>query len=171
MISIRAEEPKDHSAVRALNLAAFEGGPEAGLVDTLRASCPDHLSLVAEDEGRVVGHILFTPVAVEGPKGTAEGMGLAPMAVLPDRQRQGIGSALVYRGLEMLRERSTRFVIVLGHPEYYPRFGFELASSHGLESQWQGVPDEAFMVIVYNPDALPEGGGVAKYRQEFDVAM
>ena len=171
MITIRPEEPKDHSAVRALNLAAFEDGPEAELVDTLRASCRDHLSLVAEEEGRIVGHILFTPVALESPEGTAEGMGLAPMAVLPDRQREGIGSALVSRGLEMLVEWSTPFVVVLGHPEYYPRFGFELASRRGLRSQWDGVPDEAFMVRVYDQAALPDGGGVAKYRDDFDAAM
>jgi putative acetyltransferase len=171
MISIRPEEPRDHSAVHALNLAAFEGGPEAELVDALRASCRDLLSLVAEEEGHVVGHILFTPVVIESPEGSAEGRGLAPMAVLPERQREGIGSALVCRGLEMLLDRSIPFVVVLGHPEYYPRFGFELASRYGLRSQWDGVPDEAFMVKVYDSGALPEGGGIAKYRIEFDAAM
>jgi putative acetyltransferase len=171
MISIRPEEPRDIDQVRALTLAAFEGGPEARLVDTLRASCPDHLSLVADEERRVVGHILFTPVVVEGLECSVEGMGLAPMAVLPTRQREGIGSALVRRGLEILLERSTPFVVVLGHPEYYPRFGFELASRYGLRSQWEGVPDEAFMVKVCDLGVLPEGGGVAKYRDEFDAAM
>ena len=171
MTSIRPEEPRDVDQVRALNLAAFEGGPEAGLIDTLRTFCPDYLSLVADEEGRVVGHVLFTPVVVEGPEGSVDGMGLAPMAVLPTRQREGIGSALVHRGLEMLLERSTPFVVVLGHPEFYPRFGFDLASRYGLRSQWEGVPDEAFMVKVYDLGALPEGGGVAKYRDEFDAAM
>ena len=171
MITIRGEETRDIDQVRALNLAAFEGGPEAGLVDTLRRSCVDHVSLVADDNGRVVGHILFTPVIVEGAEGSAEGMGLAPLAVLPGWQRQGIGSALVDRGLEMMRDRSAPFVVVLGHPGYYPRFGFELASSHGLKIQWPGVPDEAFMVIVYDAGALPQGGGIAKYRDEFDAAV
>jgi len=171
MISIRPEEPNDHSAVHAINLAAFEGGPEAVLVDTLRLSCPDYLSLVAEDGRKVVGHILFTPVMVESPDGVVEGMGLAPMAVSPDRQRSGIGSLLVRHGLEVLQKRPCPFVVVLGHPEYYPRFGFERASSYGLQSQWEGVPDEALMVLVFDPTVLLDGGGVARYRDEFDAAM
>ncbi len=171
MISIRPEEPKDHDAVHAINLAAFEGGPEAELVDSLRASCHDHLSLVAEEEGKIVGHILFTPVIIENRAGGVGGMGLAPMAVLPDCQRSGVGTLLVRRGLELLRNRSCPFVVVLGHPRYYPRFGFERASSYGLQSQWAGVPDEAFMVQVFEPGVLPEGGGIARYRNEFDAAM
>ena len=171
MISVRLEEARDHDHVHAINLAAFEGGPEADLVDTLRSSCPDHLSLVAEEEGRVVGHILFTPVTVESSGGEFEGMGLAPMAVTPERHRSGIGSLLVRRGLEVLRDQSCPFVVVLGHPEYYPRFGFERASAFGLRSQWDGVPDEAFMVLVVDHGTLPDGGGVARYRDEFDAAM
>jgi putative acetyltransferase len=171
MISIRPEEPKDHTAVRAINLAAFEGGPEADLVDALRSSCPDHLSLVAEEGGRVVGHILFTPVVVECSENRIEGMGLAPMAVTPERHRCGVGSQLVSHGLEVLQKRSCPFVVVLGHPEYYPRFGFERASAFALRSQWDGVPDEAFMVKVFDRGALPDGGGVARYRDEFDAAM
>jgi len=171
MISIRPEEAKDYDQVRAINLAAFEGGPEADLVDILRSSCAEYLSLVAEDGGEAVGHILFTPVTIEGPTGGAEGMGLAPMAVRPERQRCGIGSQLVSHGLEMLQKRSCPFVVVLGHPEYYPRFGFKRASAFGLRSQWDGVPDEAFMVTVFDRGAMPDGGGVARYRDEFDAAM
>ena len=171
MITIRFEEKRDHDVVRAINLAAFKGGPEADLVDFLRSSCPDHLSLVAEEGGRVVGHILFTPVVVESPEHRIAGMGLAPMAVSPDRQRSGIGSLLVHRGLEVLQKRPCPFVVVLGHPGYYPRFGFKLASTLGLRSQWDGVPDEAFMVLVFDPAVLPDGGGVARYRDEFDAAM
>ncbi|MCG6949362.1 MAG: N-acetyltransferase [Acidobacteria bacterium] len=171
MISIRREEPGDFEAVHDLNLAAFEGGPEAALVDSLRASCPDYLSLVAEDEGRVVGHILFTPVVIQSGEGDVEGVGLAPMAVLPDLQGNGIGSDLVNHGLEMLRSRSCPFVIVLGHPDYYPRFGFERASRYDLTSQWEGVPDEAFMILVLQPGVLPAAGGVARYRGEFDAVM
>jgi len=171
MISIKPEEPKDHDAVHAINLAAFDGGPEAGLVDALRVSCPDHLSLVADDGGQVVGHILFTPVVVESADGEVEGMGLAPMAVTPERHRRGVGSLLVRRGLEVLQKQSCPFVVVLGHPEYYPRFGFERASTFGLRSQWDGIPDEAFMVLVFDPAVLPDRGGVARYRDEFDNAM
>jgi len=171
MTIVRPEDSEDIEQVHAINLSAFEGGPEAGLVDALRANCADFLSLVAEDKGRVVGHILFTPVVVEGSAEKVMGMGLAPMAVLPGRQRSGIGSALVRRGLELLRDDGCPFVIVLGHPAYYPRFGFDRASRLLLRSQWDGVPDEAFMVKVFDPDVLPDGGGVARYRDEFDAAV
>jgi putative acetyltransferase len=117
----------------------------------------------------VIGHILFTPVTVDG--SNTVGMGLAPMAVLPSQQRKGIGSQLVRHGLDHLRQTGCPFVIVLGHPEFYPRFGFEPASRYRLGSQWEGVPDEAFMVAVLNADALPKAGGTARYRDEFDDAM
>ena len=89
------------------------------------------------------------------------------MAVLPDRQRQGIGSQLVRRGLDILRERGCPFVVVVGHPDFYPRFGFEPASLHGLTSQWEGVPDAAFMILVLDVQAMVGVSGVAKYREEF----
>ena len=97
-------------------------------------------------------------------------MGLAPMAVLPGHQRKGIGSELVRAGLAELRERDCPFVIVLGHPEYYPRFGFEPASGHGVKCEWE-VPDEAFMILVLDEARLPEAGGTARYRPEFSDAM
>ncbi len=169
MIEIRQEAPQDRDAVHHLNLAAFENGPEAGLVDALRSSCKKYLAFVALEDGAVVGHILFTPVTVDCSDAT--GMGLAPMAVLPSHQRKGIGSRLVRHGLDLLRRSGCPFVIVLGHPEFYPRFGFELASTYQLVSQWEGVPDEAFMVAVLEGDALPKKGGTARYRDEFDAAM
>ena len=169
MVEIREEMPEDHAAVHALNRTAFDGDAEARIVDKLRASCSEYLSLVAVDGHEVVGHILFTPVNVE--RHGVAGMGLAPMAVSPSRQREGIGSLLVQLGLRRLRDSSCPFVVVLGHPEYYPRFGFEPASKHGLVSQWEGVPDEAFMVLVFDRDSLPGAGGVARYRDEFDEAM
>jgi putative acetyltransferase len=169
MIEIRAEEPRDQDSVHSLNLAAFENGPEAAIVDKLRVSCEDYLSFVAVEDGNVVGHILFTPATVDGCD--AVGMGLAPMSVLPSHQRKGIGSQLVRHGLQYLRQSGCPFVIVLGHPEYYPRFGFELASNYRLSSQWEGVPDEAFMVVVFNRSVLPKAGGIARYRGEFDDAM
>ena len=92
------------------------------------------------------------------------------MAVLPERQRQGIGSELVETGLAELRERDCPFVIVLGHPEYYPRFGFEPASRHGIKCEWE-VPDEAFMILVLDEVRMPEAGGRARYRAEFSEAM
>jgi putative acetyltransferase len=92
------------------------------------------------------------------------------MAVVPERQRQGIGSQLVRRGLDILRERGCPFIVVVGHPEYYPRFGFESASRHGLVSPWEGVPDAAFMVLVLDVHAMAGVAGVAKYREEFNEA-
>jgi putative acetyltransferase len=169
MITIRSEGPEDAAGIRALNERAFGQCTEADLVDALRRTCEDRLSLVAEDPG-IVGHILFTPAIVESAGRRVVGMGLAPMAVIPERQRQGIGSALVTRGLSLLRDRGCSFVIVLGHPTYYPRFGFERASARGLTCQWPGVPDEAFMVLILDPNAMNGVSGVVQYRPEFDAA-
>ncbi|MCG7894615.1 MAG: N-acetyltransferase [Candidatus Thiodiazotropha taylori] len=169
MIEIRKEEAKDRDAIHQLNSVAFDNGPEAVLVDKLRNSCQDYLSFVAVEEGAVIGHILFTPASMED--SSAVGMGLAPMAVLPSHQGEGIGSRLVRYGLEYLRDAGCPFVIVLGHPDYYPRFGFELASKYQIQSQWEGVPDEAFMIAVFDQEVLPKQGGVARYRDEFDEAM
>ena len=171
MISIRLERPEDVSQVRIINEQAFEQATEANLVDKLRQTCPDALSLVAEDRNSIVGHIFFIPVVIDNPEIRVQGMALAPMAVLPDRQRQGIGSKLVKTGLDILRDRRCPFVVVLGHPEYYPRFGFEPASRYNLRSQWAGVPDEAFMVVVFDKAALQDVAGVVRYRGEFDEAM
>ena len=167
MMSIRPERSDDIERVRDINSLAFGQPAEAVLVDKLRVNCADAVSLVADDTG-VVGHILFTPVTIDTPERPLVGMGLAPMAVHPDRQRDGIGTQLVTRGLEMLRERGCPFVVVVGHPEYYPRFGFEPASRRGLASQWEGMPDEAFMVLVLDETAMAGVSGVARYRAEFD---
>jgi putative acetyltransferase len=167
VIAIRIESPEDAARVRQVNELAFEQPAEADLVEKLRPACTDALSLVAVDDA-VVGHILFTPVVVESAGRRVVGMGLAPMAVLPDRQRRGIGSDLVRRGLEILRERGCPFVVVVGHPEYYPRFGFERASMHGLANQWAGVPDAAFMVLILDMPAMAGVSGVATYRPEFN---
>jgi putative acetyltransferase len=167
VITIRAERPEDASRVRHVNERAFGQAAEADLVERLRGACADSLSLVAEDDA-IVGHILFTPVLVESAGRRVVGMGLAPMAVLPDRQRQGIGSQLARRGLDILHKRRCPFVVVVGHPEYYPRFGFEPGSTHGLASQWEGVPEPAFMVLILDANAMAGVSGVAKYREEFN---
>ncbi len=171
MITIRPEKPEDIPSVRIINEQAFGQPAEADIVDKLRQNCPEALSLVAEDEGYIVGHILFTPVTIETDEKSIRGMGLAPMAVLPERQREGIGSVMVEYGLKILQDRSCPFVIVLGHAEYYPRFGFKIASEHGLTSQWDGVPDEAFMVLIFDEIALEGVSGIARYRNEFDEAI
>jgi putative acetyltransferase len=98
-------------------------------------------------------------------------MGLAPVAVLPEFQYRGIGSELTRRGIEILRGMDVLFIIVLGHADYYPRFGFEKASRYGTVSQWDGIPDEAFMILILNPKAMESVSGVARYRDEFNEAM
>jgi putative acetyltransferase len=169
MATIRPERPEDASHIRHVVELAFGQRAEADLVDALRRSCGDTaLSLVADDEG-VVGHVLFTPVVVERPGAPIAGMGLAPLAVRPDRQRQGIGSWLVRQGLDILRDRGCPFVVVVGHPEYYPRFGFEPASRHGLRSQWPGMSDASFMVLICDAPTMAGASGVARYRNEFDA--
>lgn len=170
MMIIRPEAPGDAAAVRVVNERAFGQPAEADLVDALRRGCDDALSLVATDED-VVGHILFTPVLVDGAAPSLAGMGLAPMSVLPEHQRRGVGSSLVRHGLDALRERGCPFVVVVGHPDYYLRFGFVPASKHGFLSQWQGIPDDVFMALILNPSAMGGVRGVARYRPEFDAAV
>ena len=164
----------DIEKVRKLNekafTQAFGQAPEAALVDRLRENCVNILSLVAVQNDQVIGHIYFSPVKISGDK-IIEGMGLGPMAVLPEFQRRGIGSQLVQAGIEMLKRRGYTFIIVLGHPEYYPRFGFKRASHSGIRSQWEGVPDEAFMIRILNEEAMIGVYGIARYRNEFDEAV
>ena len=170
MICVREEGPDDIDAVRCLNEKAFGQIAEANIVERLRENCPNLLSLVAIQADQIVGHLLFSPVSIEGDGKTMQGMGLAPMAVLPEYQRRGIGSLLVQKGLEILKNRSCPFVIVLGHPEYYPRFGFERASLYRILCQWEGVPDEAFMIRILDEEAMRGASGIARYQREFDDA-
>lgn len=171
MIAISEETQKDYDAVRTVHDQAFGQPDEGRIVDTLRASCDEILSLVAISENMIIGHIFFSPVTIETPTGLVTGMGLAPMAVLPEFQKQGIGTMLVHEGLRILKEQSCPFVIVLGHAKYYPRFGFERASKYGLQCQWKGVPDEAFMVLILDESVMKGVSGIARYGSEFDEAM
>lgn len=168
---VRRETRADHDQIRQVNDLAFGCPDEGTIVEQVRAKEQNIISLVAEVEGRVVGHILFSPVVIEREENPIEGMGLAPMAVLPDYQNKGIGSQLVEEGLRQLRETGCPFVIVVGHVEFYPRFGFEPASKHKLQCQWDGVPDEAYMAIIMDGEVMADVEGVAKYMKEFDAAM
>ena len=165
---IREERPDDANAVDRINELAFQGRVEADLVSSLRSNCPDLLSLVAEEDGTVVGHILFSPVALVAHDSRHAGMGLAPMSVLPELQRTGIGSRLVQAGLDILRTRGVPFSVVLGHPDYYPRFGFQSTARFGIRSEFRGIPDDVFMILPLNPDTELDPG-VIKYRPEFDA--
>jgi putative acetyltransferase len=165
MATIRPERAGDAAGIHAVHCAAFPTDEEACLVDRLRAGGQARVSLVAELDGEVVGHVLFTPVSLVGPAAFASGLGLAPLAVLPAHQRGGIGSALVREGLAICRREGYPFVVVLGHANYYPRFGFRRASTAGLQNEYGA--DEAFMVLELQPGALPPEGGLVKYGQEF----
>jgi putative acetyltransferase len=167
---IREEAAGDELAVRVVHEEAFASQVEAGIVDALRTACADRLSLVAEHAGGIVGHVLYTPVEIDGSAGLVRGYGLAPLAVRPAWQRRGIGSALTVEGTRRLRAAGAPFIIVLGHPEYYPKLGFERASRYGVRCQWPGVPDDAFMVLVLDAAVGPRLSGVARYRPEFDAA-
>lgn len=164
--NIRAERPEDYDAVHQVNEQAFGQPNEANLVDALRNSHQPQISLVAEVEGRIVGHIFFSTVRIESETSKTAALGLAPMAVLPEFQNQGVGSALVRRGLEECRSLGQEIVVVLGHPEYYPRFGFVPARGKGLSCEYP-VPDEVFMALELREGALSGRKGLVKYGPEF----
>ncbi len=164
---IRHEEPADIAAIRMVNEQAFEGLAEANAIDLLRDRGMATLSLVAVIENRVVGHLFFTPVTIETPTRSWPGLGLAPLSVLPEYQRQGIGTALMNAGLEECHRLGYKRVIVLGHPDYYPRFGFERASHYGVRFEFE-APDEACMILALQPGALDGVSGVAKYQPEWN---
>jgi putative acetyltransferase len=165
-IEIRPERHEDAAAVRQVNERAFGRAEEALLVGTLHAAHGVTLSLVAEDLGHIVGHILFSPVWIESHANSKEAVGLGPLAVLPERQGQGIGALLVRSGLERLRYAGVEAVIVLGHPAYYPRFGFVPAGTFGLRWEFD-APAEAFMACELIPGALGNCPGVVRFRPEF----
>ena len=164
-MNVRPEKADDLAAVRAVNEAAFETAAEANLVDALRGTAQPLVSLVAELSGSVVGHILFSPVTL-APQSGLTLMGLGPMAVLPAYQRQGIGSALVSEGLARCKALGCDAVVVLGHPAYYPRFGFVAASRYGIRSEY-GVPDDVFMILELRPGSLRGVSGKVSYDEAF----
>ena len=166
MITIRLEEIEDQKGIRRVNELAFDQAMEADLVDALRTNAHPHISLVAIVEERIVGHIFFSPVSIESESGTFTAMGLAPMSVLPEFQSQGIGSRLVEEGLKECRELSHPIVVVLGHPNHYPRFGFIPAHLKGLRSEYD-VPDDTFMVLELRENALAGRRGLVRYHPEF----
>ena len=165
-VAIREERLADCAAIRALNLAAFGRPAEGALVDALRVNGGVLLSLVATRGERIVGHILYTPVSILHDEKETVGAGLGPMAVLPELQRTGVGSRLLRAGNEQLKKRGFPFIVVLGHPDYYPRFGFRPASANGIRCSWN-VPNEAFMMLSLDESRTEAIAGLARYRDEF----
>lgn len=162
---IRGELPGDLAAIRHLNERAFDGPAEAKLVDLLRAAGKATVSLVAILDDRIVGHILFSPVTIAQAPAGVRAAALAPMSVLPEFQNRGIGSQLVREGLEACREHGFDLIVVLGHINYYPRFGFQKASDHGLASDYDA--GDAFMVLPLGEGVLQKVRGLVRYAPQF----
>jgi putative acetyltransferase len=169
-VNIRVEDSdsfKERSVIRTINEVAFGGPDEADLVDKLRADGHALISLVAELDAGLVGHILFSRMWIRSQAGAlVSAVALAPMAVLPEHQRKGIGGRLVRYGLELLRGRGEKIAIVVGHPDYYPRFGFSTEKAQSLESPF---PAEAFMAIELSTGALDGVQGSVVYPAAFGI--
>jgi putative acetyltransferase len=166
MVEIREELSFDRSAVRAVNRLAFGSTEEADLIERLRVDGEIIVSLVATDDDEIVGHILFSELSIETREGSIRAAALAPMAVHPDRQGERIGSELVREGLAMCRERGVQAVVVLGHEEYYPRFGFSPEMAQGLRAPFSG---NAFMALEIIPGVLQVQDALARYPRAFGL--
>ena len=162
---IRPESNDDQQAIWRVNQSAFGVDDEANLIDHLRDGGFVDVSLVAEVNGKIVGHILFSRVSILADTGPINATSLAPMAVLPSHQRQGIGTKLVEAGLEVCRERGHKIVVVLGHPEFYPRFGFSTELAQRLESPFGG--GKAWMAKELEAGALDGIAGSVRYPPPF----
>jgi len=162
---VRNEETKDIAAVHALNASAFDSPVEAELVDTLRRQANPIVSIVAEDGGTIVGHIMFSPVSLSGHP-ELKIMGLAPMAVKPTHQNKGVGAALVRAGLERCKDVGYGAVVVLGHPGYYPRFGFSPSTRFCIVCEFE-APQDAFMITELEPGYLRGKSGIINYHAAF----
>jgi putative acetyltransferase len=165
MVTIRSERRVDLELIHSVHQAAFPTGAEAQLVDRLREDRKLALSLIAEVKDRVVGHVAFSPVSVDPQSSPAQGLGLGPLAVLPEWQGKGIGEKLITGGIEDCRREGYAFIVVLGEPEYYSRFGFRRASLFGLNNEY-GV-DDPFMAMELRPGGLPKAPGTVKYVKLF----
>ncbi len=169
--SIRPARPSDLPALLAVHRSAFETGAEAALVEVLLASGDGIISIVAVENAMVVGHVLLSVVSIQGPGGATGALCLAPVAVRPEAQHAGIGSRLVQASLEAAAEQGWPAVIVLGHPGFYPRFGFVPATPLGILPPWPDVPEEAWMVAELSPGALDGIAGVVAFPSAFDEAV
>lgn len=166
---IRNESVADHSAVYDVNQIAFNRVDEAEIVDAVRRLARPIVSLVAVLHDRVIGHILFSPVDVNSERKSPGAMALGPVAVLPDFQGQGIGTSLIKEGLERCGQLGQSVIFVLGHPDYYPRFGFRPASSRGLYFKSRDF-DRYFFVLELQADSADNLSGEVRYLPPFDIS-
>jgi putative acetyltransferase len=162
MLTIRPERPGDEPGIHAVHVACFPGPAEAELVDALRAAGRLTFSFVAEAGGQVVGHVAFSPVSATG---AANGVGLAPVAVVESHRKRGIAAALIRTGLDACRNAGWTWAVVLGSPAYYNRFGFGAATGFGLSDEYGGGP--AFQALALSPGGMPTGAGLVRYAPEF----
>ena len=169
MLIIRQEMPEDVATIRHVNEEAFGQKEEAEIIEKLRNRGVLTISLIAVQDNEIVGHVSFSPVKVESEHSSFGAIALAPMAVLPAYQRKGIGSRLVHAGLEECRHLGHEIIVVLGHPNYYPRFGFIPAKSKGIDCEFQ-VPDEAWMILELREGALAGRRGKVRFQPEFQEA-
>lgn len=170
MTSLCSENNHHIAGIQEVVKAAFGQINEARLIELIRNS-PNfirELSIVATEDGKALGHILFSPIVLETKEQMIPALALAPLAVIPARQREGIGRQLVQVGLSKCRELGHAIVVVLGHPDYYPRFGFQKASQLGVQAPFS-VPDEAFMVLELKPGVLSNVSGTVRYPAYFDA--
>ncbi len=166
-MNIRDELSSDIEIIWEINTDAFETEDEANLVNALRSSGCAYISLVAETENKVVGYILFTPVELSGNQNNLKIVGLAPMAVSSQYQNNGIGSKLVKAGLSRCKSLGYDAVVVLGHTNYYPKFGFIPSVKFGIKSEYE-VPDEVFMILEMAQGSLKNHKGIIKYHEAFN---
>jgi putative acetyltransferase len=169
MVSLAQEKSDDILSIREVVTAAFGRTSEAKLIETIRNSqnfIPE-LSIVATEQGNLLGHILFSPIVIESQTQTFPALALAPLAVMPARQHQGIGSKLVQFGLAKCCELNHNLVVVLGHPDYYPRFGFQTANQFGIQASFP-VSEKAFMVLELKADTLQNVSGLVRYPAYFN---
>ena len=166
-MNIRTEKETDIEAIWRVNAEAFGREEESELVNALRDSGAPYLSLVAEEDSEIIGHILFTPMEWADVESEVRLAALAPLAIAPPHQKQGVGSRLVSAGLERCRDAGYDVVVLVGHPEYYPRFGFRQADGYGLALGFE-VPPPAFMLVELHENALEGTRGTIRFHSAFD---